>query len=144
VLAATLLNVRSGGQLSDATAALVKAALTGCSADADADADADAAAETLAALPPSEQADALNLILRTARRMPDLTKMFTAASNWAAATPALAERVADGIREFKKRLNAEAVVDMKQSGAAELFAVVAEIRDDPDADQMARDVAGTA
>ncbi len=142
MLAATLLNVRRGGQLSDATAALVKAALTGGSADADAD--ADAAAETLAALPPSEQADALNLILRTARRMPDLTKMFTAASNWAAATPALAERVADGIREFKKRLNAEAVVDMKRSGVAKLLAVVAEIRDDPDADEMARDVAGTA
>lgn len=138
VLAATLLNVRSGGQVSDVTAALVKAALTGGSAEAD------AAVETLAALPPSEQADALNLMFRTARRMPDLTKMFTAASNWATATPALAERVADGIREFKKRLNAEAVVDMKQSGVAELLAVVAEIRDDPDADQMARDVAGTA
>jgi hypothetical protein len=135
-LAATLLNVRSGGQVSDATAALVKAALTGGSAEAD------AAVTMLATLPPSEQADALNFMFRNARRLPDLAKMFTAASGWAASTPALAERIAEGLREFKKRVDAEAVVDMKQSGVPELLALVAEIGADPDADPMARDAAG--
>jgi len=137
VLAASLLNVSAGGQVTDETATLVKAALSG------GDAEAAAAVVKLAELPSTEQDAALNLLLASARRMPDLTKMFTAITAWAKAKPELADRVAEGMREYWKRLNVGGVVDISSSGVPALLALLPEIHNDRTLDQMTRDTAGS-
>ena len=135
VLAASLLNVGVGGQVSDAVSALVRSALTG------GDAAQAAAVQQLAQLSTAEQTDAMELMFTAAGRMDDAEPVFTVAAAWAAATPELAQRAVTGVRANWYRLTTGAVVDLAQSGVPELAALLPAVVADGALDPMVQEAA---
>lgn len=135
LLAASLLNVGVGGQVSDAVVELVRSLLTG------GEAAQAAAVKQLAGLSASEQAGAMELMFTMAGRMDDAEKMFTAIADWTKVTPSLAAQAAAGVRANLNRMTPGAVVDLKLSGVPELIALLSVIAADGSVDQMVRDTA---
>jgi len=88
ILAASLLNVSAGAQVSDATIALVRRLL------AESQADRESAAEALARYPLEEQRAALTVLFGEVRRSDDAGAIVAAACLWARQAPALVETIA--------------------------------------------------
>lgn len=135
VLAASLLDVRAGGQVSDEVAGHVRSLL------GKGDAERAAAVRRLAALTAGEQADALDLLFLSGRRLDDADVLFTSAIEWAKVNNDLAGAVAAGIRDNWARLTTGAVVDIANSGLDQLTALLPQIARDGSLDQMVRDAA---
>jgi len=123
-LAATLLNVRVGEQASEDVLRLVQDLL------GEGDAARDAALLQVAALAPSEQEDALSVLMASGRNLDDASNLFTSAIAIAKANPDLASQVVRGIRNNWSRLTPGAVVDLQVSGIPALTELVVEIRRD--------------
>lgn len=137
LLAASLLNVGVGGQVSDAVVELVRSLLTGGGAAMA------AAVQKLAGLSESEQAGAMDLMCTMAGRMDDAEQLFTAVGEWTKATPALASQAATGVRANFNRLTWGGVVELKNSEVPELVALLPEIAADTSLDPEIRSIAAS-
>jgi hypothetical protein len=143
-LAASLVNVSTGTDLTDATVALVRRLLS------ESQADQEAAAEALARRPLDEQRAALHLLFGDARRGDDASAVVAGACFWVKQSPALVETVAAGIREdcWGPRLTPGAVVDLANSSLEPLVQLVREATADmtltPGTRQAAAEEIGTA
>jgi hypothetical protein len=135
VLAASLLDVRAGGQVSDEVAGHVRALL------GKGDAERAAAVQRLTALSAAEQSDALDLLFLSGRRLDEPDLLFTAAIEWAKANNHLAGRVVEGLRDNWARLTTGAVVDLAASEVDQFTALLPEIAGDASIDQMVREAA---
>ncbi len=129
-LAASLLNVSAGSQVSDQVSALVRALI------AEGEAARAAAIQQLTGFPEGEQRDGVELLFASARHLDDLDPLFASAIGWAKSNPALAEAVLAGIRENWARLTTGAVVELANSGLPALTALVREAATDDTLDGM--------
>jgi KAP family P-loop domain len=134
-LAASLLNIRTGGALSDEVAGLLQDLLD------EGDAPRSAAVAKLVMLGEAEQFEALDLTFSSSRSLDDASNLFTATIDWAVANPAMVPRVVTGIRENWSRLTTGAVVELANSGVDALIALCPEIAADNTLDSMVRQAA---
>jgi hypothetical protein len=132
-----LLHVGVGGSVSDEVAALVRSSMVGGAAARA------AAVEQLAALAPGTQAEAMELIFTMAGRTEDAEPLFSAVATWAARSPYLAGRAAAGVRENWNRITTGAVVELSESGVAELTGLLPAIAADNTLDEMVRRAAAS-
>jgi hypothetical protein len=131
-LAASLLHVGVGGSVNDEVAALVRSSMVGGAAARA------AAVEQLAVLAPGTQAEAMELMFTMAGRTEDAEPLFSAVATWAARSPYLAGRAAAGVRENWNRITTGAVVELSESGVAELTSLLPAIAADDRLDEMVR------
>jgi hypothetical protein len=134
-LAATLLNIKTGGALSDEVTHLLQDLLD------EGDAARTAAVARLVQLGEAEQIEALALTFSSSRNLNDASNLFTASIEWAVANPAMVSRVVAGIRENWSRLTPGAVVELTASQVPELMALCGEIAVDGTLDPMVREAA---
>jgi hypothetical protein len=121
-LAATLVNTSLGGSVSDEVLTLVQDLLDESSESVQL-----AALTRLGELAEADQASALTVLFESARRVEDLNAMLVMAIRWAKETPALADRVAVGIRENMARLTTAVPAELQACGLPVLAALVPEI-----------------
>ncbi|MFC5179469.1 KAP family P-loop NTPase fold protein [Nocardioides taihuensis] len=119
-LAASLLNVRSGAQASDATIRLV-GDLLGPN-----DSVREAAAVTLSELAEPEQRAAMELAILQGRKLEDLDRLFEVVITWADRTPALVDLVLAAAEEHYDRLTPGALVNMSQAQQVDSYRPLAE------------------
>lgn len=136
-LAASLLDVTTGTQVSDATVALVRRLLS------ESQADREAAAEALGQRPLDEQRAALTLLFTEARRSDDATTIVAGACLWAQQSIELVDAVAAGVREdcWGQRLTSGAVVDLFSSAIPALQQLVCDAAQDATLDPATRQAA---
>ena len=131
-LAASLLNIRTGGALSDEVAGLLQDLLD------EGDATRSAAVAKLVLLDEAEQIEALDLTFSSSRSLDDASSLFTATIEWAVANTAMVPRVLTGIRDNWTRLTTGAVVELANSGVDALIALCRDIATDNTLDPMVR------
>lgn len=133
-LAASLLDVSTGAQVSDTTVALVRRLLS------ESEADREAAAEALGRRPVDEQRAALALLFGEARRTDDATVVVAGACLWARQSADLVEAIAVGVREdcWGQRLTSGAVVDLFSSAIPALQQLVRDAAEDTTLDPVTR------
>ena len=136
-LAASLLDVTTGTQISDAAVALVRRLLS------ESQADREAAAESLSQRSVDEQRAALALLFTEARRSDDATIIVAGACLWAQQSPDLVDAIAAGIREdcWGQRLTSGAVVDLFSSGIPTLQQLTRDAAQDTTLDAATRQAA---
>lgn len=136
-LAASLLDVTTGTQVSDATVALVRRLLS------ESQADREAAAEALGQRPLDEQRAALSLLFTEARRSDDATIIVAGACLWAQQSTDLVDVIAAGVREdcWGQRLTSGAVVDLFSSAIPALQQLVRDAAQDTTLDPATRQAA---
>jgi KAP family P-loop domain len=119
-LAASLLDITMGTQVSDATVAFVRRLLS------ESEADRESAAEALSQRPVEEQRAALTLLFAEARRSDDATIIVAGACLWAQQSTELVDDIAAGIQEdcWGSRLTSGAIVDLFSSGIPALQRLV--------------------
>lgn len=108
-LAATLLNVRSGEQASDAVIRLITDLL------GEGEASREAALTQLVELGEPEQRAAMEFAFKQARRLPDVDVLFEMSIKWADRTATLIDVVMAGAQEHLRRLDPGAVAAMGAS-----------------------------
>lgn len=123
-LAASLLNVRTGGQVSDEIIGLVES-LLGSS-----DSVRSAALAEVLELTDTDQAEAISALFGHGRLLEDPNSMFVAAARWASAKPDLGPIIAAGIREVWSRMTPAAVVEIWGSDVPELRSLLDDISQD--------------
>jgi hypothetical protein len=123
-LAASLLNVHAGGQVSDEIVGFVES-LLGSS-----DAVRNAALVQVLELTDTDQSEAIAALFAHGRLLEDPNSMFVAAARWARAKPDLGLVMAEGIREVWSRMTPAAVVEIWGSEVAELQSLVTDIAQD--------------
>ncbi len=137
-LAASLINIRGGGQASDETIRLITD-LLGPVEPVRA-----AALVRLLELDEPDQRSAMQLTLQQGRKLEDLDVLFEVATSWADKTPALVDLVVAAAHEHYDRLTPGSVVNMSQSTNAEKYRpLIARIAVDPSLDSMVRGAATT-
>lgn len=136
-LAASLLDVSTGTQVSDATVALVRRLVS------ESQADREAAAEALGQRPVDEQRAALTLLFTEARRSDDATTVVAGACLWAQQSADLVDAIATGVREdcWGQRLTSGAVVDLFSSAVPALQQLVRDAAQDQTLDAATRQAA---
>jgi hypothetical protein len=136
-LAASLLDVSTGSQVSDATVALVRRLLS------ESQADRESAAEALGQRPVDEQRAALPLLFAEARRGGDATTVVTSACLWARQSTDLVDTIAASVREdcWGLRLTSGAVVDLFGSGLPALQQLTRDAAEDATLDPATRQAA---
>lgn len=119
-LAASLINISMGAQVSDEVLALITDLL------GESEAARNVAADSLSERSEDEQLAALDILLAATKRMEDAEAVIRGAVLWVARTPALEQAIADGVDAhcWGARLTPGAVVELATSGRSALISLV--------------------
>lgn len=135
-LAATLLNVRSGEQASDAVIRLMTDLL------GEGEASREAALMQLRGLSEPEQRAAMEFAFKQGRRLPDVDVLFEMSIKWADQTQGLVDIVVTGAQEHLHRLDPGAVAAMGVSPLrADYLSVIRRLAEDDDVHELVRNAA---